>query len=136
VKATILIAEADETVRKLIRTVLENARYDVLEAFDVESCLETARTEHVDVILLDCVSLDLGGMATLKRLRVGYRTADIPVLVMSGLGQYTYGFALWSSGWLVKPFRASQLLQSVERALNGWTFNQKATLPPALTAAV
>jgi len=136
VKAKILIAEADETVRKLIRTVLENARYDVREATNVASCLETARAEHVDVILLDCVSLDLGGMATLKKLRVGYRTADIPVLVMSAVGQYTYGFALWSNGWLVKPFRVSQLLQSVDRALNGWSFNQRSPLPPALTAAV
>jgi len=136
VKAKILIAEADKTVRKLIRTVLENARYDVREATNVASCLETARAEHVDVILLDCVSLDLGGMATLKKLRVGYRTADIPVLVMSAVGQYTYGFALWSNGWLVKPFRVSQLLQSVDRALNGWSFNQRSPLPPALTAAV
>ena len=134
-KATILIAEADETVRKLIRAVLENAYYDVREAANVKSCLETARTEHLDLVLLDCVSLDLGGMTTLKKLRVGYRTAEIPVLVMSAVGQYSYGFALWSNGWLVKPFRVSQLLQSVDRALNGWSFNQRSTLPPALTAA-
>ena len=78
-KATILIAEADETVRKLIRAVLENAYYDVREAANVKSCLETARTEHLDLVLLDCVSLDLGGMTTLKK-NCGSATARLRFL--------------------------------------------------------
>jgi CheY-like chemotaxis protein len=55
-----------------------------------------------------------GGLRTLKKLRTDPRTHVIPVIAMSGLGQYGYDLPLWASACLVKPFRPSQLIRKIQ----------------------
>jgi DNA-binding response OmpR family regulator len=111
---SILIIESDSMVRRFLRAVLEASNYSVVEAASDGKGLEAATREDIGAIVLDCMGTQAGGLRTLKKLRTDPRTHLIPVIAMTGLGQYGYDLPLWASACLVKPFRPSQLIRKVQ----------------------
>lgn len=106
----VLVIEGDTMVRRFLRTALENAQYSVLEASTDDEGVRIAVEQEVCAIVLDCMGTHAGGLRTLKRLRTDARTHAIPVIAMSGLGQYGYDLPLWANACLIKPFRPAQLI--------------------------
>lgn len=111
---SILIIESDTMVRRFLRAALEASHYSVVEAETDAKGLEAAAREDIGAIVLDCMGTQAGGLRTLKKLRTDPRTHLIPVITMSGLGQYGYDLPLWASACLVKPFRPSQLIRKIQ----------------------
>jgi CheY-like chemotaxis protein len=111
---SILVIESDTMVRRFLRAVLEASQYSVVEADSDARGLERALQEDVGAIVLDCMGTQAGGLRTLKKLRSDPRTRAIPVIAMSGLGQYGYDLPLWANACLVKPFRPNQLIRKVQ----------------------
>ncbi len=116
-KAKILVAEADSAIRRLIRTVLEYSDYQVCEAEDDVSFLEFSKIQDIALIILDCLGQKTGGLQMLKTLRCNVRSRTIPVIAMTGLGQYSYDLGILATSCLVKPFRPSHLIAKVKAAL-------------------
>jgi two-component system, OmpR family, alkaline phosphatase synthesis response regulator PhoP len=85
--ATILLAEDDRFLRKAAETTLKRLGYTVFGAADGEEALDVARRERPALILLDLIMPKLDGFGVLQALREDERTAHIPVMVMSNLGQ-------------------------------------------------
>lgn len=106
----VLVIEGDTMVRRFLRTALEAAQYSVVEASTDAEGLQIAAEQEVCAIVLDCMGTHAGGLRTLKRLRNSPRTHAIPVIAMSGLGQYGYDLPLWANACLIKPFRPGQLI--------------------------
>ena len=71
--ATILIADDDSNTRLLVRTVLEHAGYDVIEAPNGVKALESAAAASPDLILLDLSLPDISGPELLRALRANPR---------------------------------------------------------------
>ena len=111
---SILVVEGDAMVRRFLRTALEAAHYSVVEAATDAQGLDLAVQQNIGAIVLDCMGTQAGGLRTLRKLRSDPRTKAIPVIAMSGLGQYGYDLPLWANACLVKPFRPSQLIRKVE----------------------
>lgn len=111
---SILIIESDPMVRRFLRAALEASHYSVVEAESDAKGLQAAAREDIGAIVLDCMGTQAGGLRTLKKLRTDSRTHSIPVIAMSGLGQYGYDLPLWASACLVKPFRPSQLIRKIQ----------------------
>ena len=63
------------------------AGYQVLSAVDGEQGLRMARESIPDLILLDMLLPKVTGLDVLKALKGDARTANIPVIVLSGLSQ-------------------------------------------------
>jgi len=101
-------------VRRFLRAALEAAHYSVLEAANDREGLEWASRPNIGAIVLDCMGTQAAGLRTLKKLRSNPRTHSIPVIAMSGLGQYGYDLPLWANACLVKPFRPSQLIRKIQ----------------------
>ena len=111
---SILVIEGDAMVRRFLRAALEASQYSVIEASnDLEGLTQAAR-QDIGAIVLDCMGTQAGGLRTLKKLRSNPRTHAIPVIAMSGLGQYGYDLPLWANACLVKPFRPSQLIRKLQ----------------------
>ena len=85
--ATILLAEDDRFLRKAAETTLKRLGYTVFAAVDGEEALTIATRERPALILLDLIMPKLDGFGVLQALRTDERTAGIPVMVMSNLGQ-------------------------------------------------
>ena len=101
-------------VRRFLRAALEASQYSVIEASNDLEGLTLAARQDIGAIVLDCMGTQAGGLRTLKKLRSNPRTHAIPVIAMSGLGQYGYDLPLWANACLVKPFRPSQLIRKIQ----------------------
>jgi CheY-like chemotaxis protein len=83
----ILIAEDDRFLRRAAETTLTRAGFAVTTAVDGEEALRLAAAEPPDLILLDLIMPKLQGFEVLRRLKGLPGTRDIPVIVLSALGQ-------------------------------------------------
>ncbi|MFZ1469180.1 MAG: diguanylate cyclase [Paracoccaceae bacterium] len=79
----ILIVDDVATNRIIYKVKLGDAFYEPLLAADGATCLELARTERPDLILLDLVLPDMSGIDVLRDLRADPQTRPIPVIVLT-----------------------------------------------------
>jgi CheY-like chemotaxis protein len=83
----ILLVEDSRFLRIASERALVKAGYDVVSVVDGEAALLMARERIPNLILLDMMLPKLDGLGVLRALKHDSQTADIPVIVLSGLGQ-------------------------------------------------
>jgi len=118
--ATILLVEDESAVRGLARLILEEARYDIVEARGGQEALELVERlgARFDLLLTDVVMPEVGGPELAARLRA--RRPDVKVVYMSGYADsalYKRGLAESDGFMLRKPFTPDVLVGKVEEAL-------------------
>lgn len=117
----VLLAEDDRFLRRAAEARLRQHGLEVLTAADGEEALRLARSEPLDLILLDIVMPKLEGFEVLKLLKEDEATARIPVIVLSNLGQerdVAQATALGALAFLVKAHLSLQdLVDRVDAAL-------------------
>ncbi len=117
-KETILVVDDDVMIRQLALRMLAEGGYTVLEA----SCVAEARQQiesharELDLVMTDVVMPESSGLELAKWLST--ELPNIKVVVMSGLGERALDE--WEDGtvFLEKPFRQSDLLESVRSTLD------------------
>lgn len=119
-RPTILIVDDEPAIRVLLDAALDGEGYRLLEAADGPSALETARTEHPDLVLLDIGLPGLSGLEVCRRLRDEAGTAGTPVLFLTGLGREAEEEAaatVGAQGVITKPFSPAALVKQVAHML-------------------
>lgn len=117
---SILIVDDEPTIRRLVRAALDGRGYRLLEAADGPSALETARCERPDLILLDLALPQLSGTEVCRQLKEAPATADIPVLLLTGMVQQAKrdaAQATGAQGCIEKPFSPSTLTAQIAELL-------------------
>jgi CheY-like chemotaxis protein len=84
---TILLVEDSKFLRIATERSLMRAGYTVISASDGDEALLIAAAGRPDLIVLDMMLPKLSGPEVLRFLKKDVRTADIPVIVCSGLSQ-------------------------------------------------
>jgi two-component system phosphate regulon response regulator PhoB len=114
---SVLVVDDDPTVLEIVETVLRSGGLDV----DIQRCGRDglrAAHEHVpDLAVLDVTMPDMTGLEVCRALREDAETADIPIILLTGRGQWldvASGFDAGADDYLVKPFTAQDLLTRVE----------------------
>ena len=116
--ARVLVVDDSEAPRKMLTRLLEKLGYDVIPATGGLEAFAIAKRERVDVIISDIEMPECDGFALLERLKANDATRDIPVIVVSGLGDaasVVRCIELGAEDHLAKPFD-SLLLQARVRA--------------------
>ena len=116
----VLVVDDSDVIRELIKVNLELEGFEVRTAEDGEEALAVIGEFRPDVVTLDVVMPRLGGFETLERMRADPRTADIPVVVVTGRAQsadVTRGEALGVDAYLTKPFEPAELVAVVGHLL-------------------
>jgi len=106
-KGTILIVEDEPMFRRVYKDVLANDGYKVLVAEDGEGGWQMAKSEKPSLILLDLNLPKLHGLEVLGNIRADGTIKDIPVIVLTVLGQQKdiqRGLDLGANDYLVKGF--------------------------------
>ena len=85
--ACVLLVEDDRFLRRAAEVRLKRAGLSVLTAGDGVDALAVARSQAVDLILLDLIMPKLQGFDVLRALKEDEATRVIPVLILSNLGQ-------------------------------------------------
>ena len=100
----------------LLKIVLTNEKFQVLTANNGNSCIETAKREHPDLILLDVMMPDISGFDTAVILKKEKETADIPIIFLTALNSpadLVHGFQVGANDFLTKPFNKEELVMRV-----------------------
>ncbi len=84
---TILVVEDTELLRRIYTDKLTQDGYNVLQAGDGLQALSSLRSETIDLILLDLIMPRMSGLEALEAIKADPRTREIPVLILSNLGQ-------------------------------------------------
>jgi DNA-binding response OmpR family regulator len=116
----ILTIEDQPDIRRLIRMTLEFKGHEVLEADDGEQGLRLARSESPDLILLDVMMPGINGLEVARRIGDDPKLRDVPVIMISALGQaqdVQAGLATGVHAYLVKPFSPWELLELTKRLI-------------------
>ncbi len=79
----VLIIDDEEVARYLMKGLLADTKYQILEASGGEAGLKIAVEEHPDIIFLDLVMPGMDGFETLERLKSSSKTRDIPVIIVT-----------------------------------------------------
>lgn len=119
----ILLAEDDRFLRKAAETTLRRYGFTVFTAVDGEEALSLARAETLDLILLDLIMPKRQGFEVLRALKADAATSQIPVVILSNLGQESDVQAALGAGaaaYLVKAdLSLEDLIKRVEEVLQG-----------------
>jgi len=118
-QATILIVDDEETVRRLLRSMLGN-KYIVLEAKDGEVAIDIARSQKPDFILMDIMMPNMDGYTACHTIKQDPATKTIPVVMLTAAGQELnkkLAQEMGADGYITKPFGLLELLNTVERFL-------------------
>lgn len=118
---SILIIDDTASIRIMVRTVLSQAGYQVLEAEDGQKGLDILENQTVDLIFTDQNMPNMDGLTFVANLRQRPAFATTPILVLtteSSDAIKTRGRAAGATGWLVKPFNPVQLMTLVKKILS------------------
>ncbi len=106
---TILVVDDDPISRDLIERALTRQGLHIELASSGEEALELAKELHPDAITLDVMMPGMDGWAVLSALKADPDLAEIPVILLSFVGNKSLGFALGASDYLTKPVDGKRL---------------------------
>lgn len=118
--ASILVVDDSPSMRKMVSFTLLGAGFKVVEAVDGVDALEKAALQPFDLVLTDQNMPRLDGLGLLRKLRTHPQYASIPILMLtteSGDFMKQAGRAAGATGWLVKPFDPSRLIEVVKKVI-------------------
>jgi two-component system, NtrC family, nitrogen regulation response regulator NtrX len=113
----VLVIDDDPDLRGILTDLLEDEGYAVTTAEAVLGAMALARRLRPDVILLDLGLPYRSGASLLPELKADPSTADIPVVVVSGMPEVlTAERRAMAAGVVAKPFDTEVLLAAVRAA--------------------
>lgn len=100
----------------LLKILLTNEKFQVCTAANGRLCIEQAKKEKPDLILLDVMMPELNGFDTAVILKKDPETLDIPIIFLTALNNPTdlvKGFKVGANDFLTKPFNKEELVMRV-----------------------
>lgn len=114
---SVLLVDDDRDAVNLSRKVLEDGGYRVLVLGSGRPVANWVKEKRPDVVVLDLILPDVGGLDVLRELKENPETADVPVIVQSIVPDDGTAWTLGVKDYLTKPVEREKLLASVEQAL-------------------
>lgn len=117
---TILIADDNNFIRRLVSAALEPLGCELLEAVDGEDAIAIIADRCPDIVLLDLVMPKLNGFEVLEWLRGKPETSDLKVIVLTAAGSevdLAQGKQHNVAAYIVKPFSNTHLKETVAELL-------------------
>ena len=117
---TILYVEDNEMNRKIVRALLKNTTYKLIEAYDGEAGVAKALEIRPDLILMDIQLPKISGMEATRRLRAEAATAATPIIAITSFalsGDDQKAKEAGATAYLAKPYSPFDLLSLIRKLL-------------------
>ncbi len=118
----ILVVDDEEDVRRIVAIALGQLPFpaEVLTAANGMEALKMVEAEQPSLVILDLMMPQMDGLEVCRRLRENVKTAFIPVLILTAMGESatkTKAFLIGTDDYLTKPFEISELNARVGRLI-------------------
>ena len=127
--ARVLVVDDEPQIRRALRLVLRANGYEVTEVAAGEAALDALAISMYDLMILDLVLPDVGGVEVCRRVR---EWSEMPVLILSAHGEEDIKVRALDEGaddFVTKPFSAPELLARMRRALHRAAVSAAPTQP-------
>src|ERR1700720_2629011 len=124
-KTTILAADDDPQLLRLMTRNLEFEGDEVLAASDGQQALAQIESQPLDLVLLDVMMPKMDGFTVCQRVR---EFSSVPIIIVTARGQdedKVRGLDLGADDYLTKPFSVDELLARVRAVLRRSQFTVK-----------
>jgi signal transduction histidine kinase/CheY-like chemotaxis protein len=112
---TVLVIDDEQAVHALLERELAGRGYRVVHAASGREGLHLAREARPDAITLDIIMPEFDGWAVLRELKADPELREIPVILVTILGDREMGYALGAADYLIKPIDTGALLRVLGR---------------------
>jgi signal transduction histidine kinase/CheY-like chemotaxis protein len=112
---TVLVIDDEPAVHALLERELTGRGYRVAHAGGGREGLRLARALRPDAITLDVIMPEFDGWAVLRELKADPELREIPVVLVTILGDREMGYALGAADYLIKPIDTEALLRVLGR---------------------
>ncbi|MBQ2729550.1 MAG: response regulator transcription factor [Clostridia bacterium] len=122
---SILIADDEEMIRRLIAKYAVFEGHTVAEAVDGMECVTMCRENPYDILICDIMMPELDGFSACREIR---KFSDIPIIMLSARGEEydkLNGFSLGIDDYVVKPFSPKELMMRVDAVMKRYRAEKK-----------
>lgn len=116
----VLVVDDEETMRDMLSRTLVMGDYDVETVGDGSTALERMRLGSYDLLVADLKMPGMDGLTLIQHAR--HIRANLPIIIVTGFSSESSAIEavnLGVSGYLTKPFRIPEVLETARRALAG-----------------
>ena len=113
----VLIVEDDHNIADLLRLYLEKEGYEVTIAPDGLKGVESFRSSHPDLVLLDVMLPGMDGWSVCRTIRAEAKTPIIMLTAKSETEDKVYGLKQGADDYITKPFEMKEVLARIEAVL-------------------
>ncbi|MDA0374768.1 MAG: response regulator [Planctomycetota bacterium] len=119
--APILVIDDDPDARQLLERTLQREGFGVVTADCGVAGLELARRLRPALITLDVMMPSMDGWAVLRTLKADPDLREIPVVMVTIVGEQALGLTLGATDYLTKPVDRGQLVEAIQRHVGSKT---------------
>lgn len=122
---TVLLLEDNDSVRELLKVLLETEGYSIIEAANGKDGLDKAESLNPDLMILDLMMPGVDGESVLRTMRRHSRLSKVPVLVVSGKYESLQNLRdlIGEENIFPKPFEPSKMLDRIGELI-GYPFEE------------
>ena len=116
----ILVVEDQEDNRRILRDLLGNAGFELIEVETGEDALAAVMTRRPDLILMDIQLPVMDGYEAAKRIKSNPEMKEVPVIAMTAYalaGDEGKALAAGCNAYVTKPYSPRALLAKVREYL-------------------
>jgi len=116
----ILVIEDQEDNRRILRDLLTNSDYEVIEAIDGIKGVSSAETYRPDLILMDIQLPGIDGYEATRQIKANPDLKKIPIIVITSYalsGDDLKAFEAGCDAYVAKPFSPRELLAKIREYL-------------------
>jgi len=116
----ILVVEDQEDNRRILRDLLGNAGFELIEAESGEDALSAVMTRRPDLILMDIQLPQMDGYEATRRIKSSPEMKEVPVIAVTSYalaGDEGKARAAGCNAYISKPFSPRALLAKVREYL-------------------
>jgi len=114
----ILVVDDERLIRMTLRKLLEDEKYEVIEADNGKTARELIEQDGIDLVVLDYKLPDTTGIEILKQVRESHpETGVILMTAHSSVDNAVTAIRLGAYDYLIKPVKHGELLATITKAL-------------------
>ena len=116
----ILIVDDEKDIVETLSFMLKAKGFDCISAYDGETGLSLAKSQHPDLVILDVMMPKINGYKICRLLKFDNKYKDIPIIMVTARSQdedKIIGEETGADEYITKPFEFSDVLEKINKYL-------------------